>query len=228
SALSGAAATKQVVRIDDPREQPPYLERDRAAVALTELAGARTILIVPLLKKDGLVGTISIFRQEVRPFADKQIELVRNFAAQAVIAIENTRLLKELRQRTDDLSEALEQQTATSQVLQVIPSSPGETDLAFQAMGENAVLMCEAHFGVLCRYEGDVFHPAASLGVPPAYAEFLRERGSFGPTTGSPLFRLLQAKGVVESADDLAEPNPGPAAKYGGARSLVAIPMRKE
>src|SRR5262245_48520351 len=108
-----------------------------------------------MLKEGDAIGAIVIYRQEVRPFTDKQIELVTNFANQAVIAIENTRLLNELRQRTGDLSEALEQQTATSEVLQVISSSPGELEPVFQAMLANAMRICEAKFGHLVLYDGE-------------------------------------------------------------------------
>jgi transcriptional regulator with GAF, ATPase, and Fis domain len=159
--------TKQEVHIEDLQTQPPYLEGDPAATALADLGGARTVIVVPMLKDNDLVGTIGIYRQEVRPFSDKQIELVKNFANQAVIAIENTRLLKELRQRTDDLSEALEQQTATSEVLQVISSSPGELEPVFEAMIANAARLCEARYSVLWLCEGNAFRPAAIHGPLP-------------------------------------------------------------
>src|SRR5262249_46650447 len=132
-------------------------------VLSVELGGVRTLLMVPMLKEDELVGAIAIYRQEVRPFSVKQIELVTSFARQAVIAIENTRLLNELR-------ESLQQQTATSEVLRVISSSPGELERVFRAMLENAVHICEASFGNLLLYDGDVFRHVALHNAPKAWA----------------------------------------------------------
>src|SRR5262249_6061228 len=124
--LAQVAETEALLHITDLRMEPAYIERDPRVVALVESAGARTILNVPMLKENELVGNIAIYRREVRPSTDKQIDLEPSFASQAVIAIENTRLLNELRQRTDDLSESLEQQTATSDLLRVIASSPAD------------------------------------------------------------------------------------------------------
>ena len=123
----------------------------------------RTLLIVPMLKDEELIGTIGIYRQEVRPFTDKQIELVENFAAQAVIAIENTRLLNELRQRTDDLPNRWSSRPRPRKCLRVISSSPGELEPVFQAMLENAMRICEAKFGTLFRFDGKIFHTAAQV-----------------------------------------------------------------
>ena len=184
SGLAYVARTKQIAHIDDIRTQPPYREGDPSAVGLADVAGARTLLIVPMLKENTLVGTIAIYRQEVRLFTDKQIELVRNFAAQAVIAIENARLLNELRHRTDDLSEALEQQTATSEVLQVISSSSGELEPVFAAMLQNAVRICGANFGNLMLREGDGFRVGATHGAHPAYVEYLRSERVFPHNAG--------------------------------------------
>ena len=167
--LGTIARTHQAIQIEDLRTQQPYLEGDPAVVAISDLAGARTIVIVPMLRENELVGTIAIYRQEVRAFTDKQVDLVANFAKQAVIAIENTRLLKELRQRTDDLSESLQQQTATADVLKVISASPGELEPVFQAMLENAVRLCEAKFAMLFLYEREEneFRAVGKWNLPP-------------------------------------------------------------
>jgi GAF domain-containing protein/CheY-like chemotaxis protein len=219
--LGRLRGTKQVVHIADITAEPAYAERDPVRVAVAELAGARTVIGVPMLKEGELIGAIGIYRQEVRPFTDKQIELVTNFASQAVIAIENTRLLNELR-------ESLQQQTATSEVLQVISSSPGELEPVFQAMLENAVRICEAKFGTLFRYDGKLFHRAAGIGTPAALVEFQKQRGPFRPESAGVLARVLHTKEVAHSADSATEPNPGVATKLGGARSIVGVPMLKD
>ena len=227
--LARIAKTKQLHHFTDVRTEQGYIERDPAMVALAELAGARTVLVVPMLKENELIGVVAIYRQEVRPFTDKQIELVSNFAKQAVIAIENTRLLNELRRRTDDLSEALEQQTATSEVLGVISGSPGELEPVFQAMLENAVRLCEAKFGVLYRYRDGEFYLAALRDVPQAVAEFAEARGAFRPSpAGGALYQLTQGVKEPVQSDIATEPFQGQAILLGGARSRVAVPMLKD
>jgi two-component system, NtrC family, sensor kinase len=148
-------AGERVVHFVDAADTDVYRHGDPNQRAVVDLGGARTMLVVPLLKDEAMGGFITLYRQEVRPFTDKQVALVQNFAAQAVIAIENARLLNELHRRTDDLSEALEQKTATSEVLQVISSSPGELEAVFQAMLEKAVRICDANFGNLYLREGE-------------------------------------------------------------------------
>ena len=215
--------TKQVRHIADGAGEP-------VPAAAAKLGGARSTVYVPMLKDDELVGALVIYRQEVLPFTDKQIELLQNFANQAVIAIENTRLLNELRQRTDDLTESLEQQTATSEVLRVISSSPGELEPVFRAMLENAVRICDAKFGNLSLYENGGFRHVALHGAPPGYAQ-LREREPVvipHPTQG--LGRLAKTKQTVHITDILAEPAEarGRLADLAGARTLLIVPMVKE
>jgi GAF domain-containing protein len=174
-----------------------------------------------MLKDDELIGIIVIYRQEVRPFTDKQIELVKNFASQAVIAIENARLLNELR-------EALEQQTATSEVLQVISSSPGELEPVFQAMLANATRICQAAFGSMLLGDGDPFRRVALHNAPQKFAEF-SERSALMRSTDAPsLDRLVRTKQVVHVADLAVEGPDEPIAKFAGARTLLIVPMLKE
>ena len=198
------------------------------ALATSRLEGVRTMLGIPLLREGTPIGVIALARSTCRPFTAQQIELATTFATQAVIAIENTRLLNELRQRTDDLTELLEQQTATSEVLQVISSSPGELEPVFQSMLANALRICEANFGTLFRFDGKAFHSAAEVGASPEYVEFQRQRGAFQPGPGTQLERMMRTRQVSHTADDAASAVPGAGARLGGARSLVWVPMLKE
>jgi class 3 adenylate cyclase len=211
--------TKQHFQTEDVTAVPTHGDKTRQA--LVELAGARTLITVPMLKDDEVIGAIGIYRQEVRPFTDKQIELVKNFAAQAVIAIENTRLLNELRQ-------SLERQTATSEVLSVISSSPGELEPVFNAMLANATRLCDAKFGVILQFDGETFRCMAEIGSPPVFAEFLKQQGRYQPLKGSHLDRLMRTKQVSHTADYAAEGIPVPPVKFGGARSTVDVPMLKD
>ena len=227
--IAEVARTKRTVQTADMAKNPAYRKNPQYTQLFVRLTGARSFVGVPMLKDDALIGVIGIFRQEVRSFTDKQIELVENFAAQAVIAIENTRLLNELRQRTDDLSESLEQQTATSEVLKVISTSPGELEAVFQSVLEKAVRLCDATFGVMYRYDDrDRTYTAVALfGAPAALQENYGKRGAFTPARGSSLDHIARTGGVVNKADASAEPAPGAPVIFGGARSLTCVPMTK-
>jgi len=233
SATGRAIRSKQAVHVLDLAAEPGYANNDHLIKLTVDVGGGRALVAVPMLKESDVVGTIVIFRQEVQPFNEKQI-VVQSFAAQAVIAIENTRLLNELRRRTTDLAESLEQQTATSEVLKVISSSPGELEPVFQAILENATRICEAKYGNLYKYaEGTVqlvvsHSPSATLA-----AERLRQP-PFRPGAGTVLGRALQTRAFVHVADVLADPgypHDDPlrrAAERGGVRTVLSVPMLKE
>jgi GAF domain-containing protein len=219
----------------DLAEEETYVERrDPATVAAVELAGIRTFLAIPMLKDNDLIGAFSLFRQEVRPFTEKQIALVTSFAAQAVIAIENARLLNELRQRTDDLTESLEQQTATSEVLQVISSSPSDLEPVFEAILQRAVRICDAKFGNTYRWDGEALHLVATHNTPPAFAE--ARRSPRRPDAGNPTGRMLSTKTAIHVVDLAADqsyieqriPEVVAAVELGGVRTFLAVPMLKE
>jgi GAF domain-containing protein len=187
--------TRKAVQVVDLKKDRSYFDRDALAVASVEVAGIRSLISVPMLKEGEVIGTLNVYRREVRPFTDKQIELVINFAAQAVIAIENTRLLNELR-------ESLEQQTATSEVLRVISSSPSDLAPVFQTMLANATRLCDATFGTLLLYEGDWrFRVVAMSNVPPAFAELRQREPIFEVSPQMGLGRAVATKDVVHIAD---------------------------
>src|SRR5262245_49513840 len=196
SASGRALLEGRVVHIPDVQADPEY-----TFVQAQRLGDFRTILAVPMLREGVPIGVLILTRKEVRPFTDKQIELVTTFADQAVIAIENVRLFDEVQARTRELSESLEQQTATSEVLKVISSSTGELQPVFQAMLENAVRICGAKFGNLWLREGDAYRIGATHGAPAAYVDFLRTEQVFLPKPDSQLGQLAKTKEVYHLAD---------------------------
>ena len=226
--LGRVARTKEVVHIPDLTTEQAYIDRYPRMVDLVETSGARSLLAVPMLKNYEIIGAIAIYRQEVRPFTDKQIELVQNFASQAVIAIENTRLLRELRK-------SLQQQTATSEVLQVISSSPGELEPVFQAMLANATRICEAKFGNFLLYDGNELRVVAMHGAPVGWAELRGRDPAVRPWPNNPLGRIVKTKQLQHIADIRTEkayldrdPAFVPLGEVAGARTLLIVPMLKE
>jgi GAF domain-containing protein len=209
----------KTVHIHDIQSDPEYTN------SATLSAGIRTMLGVPLLREGIPIGVIGLNRSTVQPFTDKQIELVTTFADQAVIAIENVRLFDEVQARTRELTEALERQTATSEVLQVISSSPGALEPVFDTILANATRICEAAFGSMLFVDGSEFRRVALHNAPREFAEFSEKTPRL---PASDFAHTISAMRAVQIADMAAETPDAPIAKYGGARTLVTVPMLKE
>ena len=212
----------KVIHIPDAQSDPEYTMTE-----LIKLDPFRTMLGVPLLREGSPIGVITLTRAMMRPFTKQEIQLVTTFADQAVIAIENVRLFDEVQARTRDLSEALEQQTATADVLRLISTSPGELQPVFSAMLENALQICEAKFGLLYRYSDDAFVARAMVGAPPALVDALLDK-PFVPGPAVPLGRLLRTKQVIRTIDAGAEESKPLSAQLADARSHIAVPMLKD
>src|ERR1041384_6305887 len=205
----------------------PARQAHRQSRAIMGIGKARTGLIIALRKDERLIGSLFFYRQEVRPFTDKQIALLQNFAAQAVIAMENARLITETR-------EALEQQTATAEVLGVINSSPGDLTPVFDVMLEKATRLCEAAFGVLFTYDGEQINAAALHNIPEGFAEFL-QRGPVTPAPNTALASAVREREPTQIPDVLAsgqyregDPFAVAAVETGGVRTVLSVPLVRD
>jgi GAF domain-containing protein len=217
---------RKIAHVPDVLADPEY-----AFVDGRKLGNFRSVLGIPLLREGTLIGVMLLLRRMARPFTEKQIELANTFADQAVIAIENVRLFDEVQARTRELSEALEQQTATSEVLGIVSSSPGDLEPVFQAMLANATRICEAKFGTLWLREGDAFRAVALHNAPPAYAEARRRELRLRPPPDTALGRATSTKQVVH-IDDITtlsyDPDWRAAIELGNYRTVVCVPMLKD
>ena len=222
------ATTRQVVRIDDAWTDPFYEKKEEA-----KLGKHRSMIGVPLMRAGEPIGVIGLSRSRVDPFSEREIELVTTFADQAVIAVENVRLFEAEQQRTRELTESLERQTATSEVLEVISRSPGNLQLVLEAMLEKAVRICDAKFGNIYRWDGELLHLLAAHNTPPALVKARRQSGI---RATSFTCRMVETKTAVHVADLAADeaytvkrdPTEISGVELGGVRTLLIVPMLKE
>jgi GAF domain-containing protein len=222
TAVGRVASSKKTVHIIDLQADRGYRERDPMLVAGVELAGIRTLIAVPLLKENSVIGVIGVYRQEVRPFTDNQIELVSNFAKQAVIAIENTRLLNELR-------ESLQQQTATAEVLKVISRSAFDLQAVLDTLVQSAARLCKADIAAIHRQQGATYQAVATYGGPTDYRELILRRIPFEAGRGSVLGRTVERR-PIQVSDVLADPDYTlqEVQKRVGFRTSLGVPLLRE